>query len=262
MQGAVYRRRQINSARDQGEQSIERVILPALQSRYRAVARDLRKGNLRKRFVKSGGDLFKSEADTWEGWEVYFTETLKNSLVTSVSFVWDAEQRYFISNEFQPFRIDPAEVLARYQMRVQRNIGDIAVDTKRDVNKAVVDWFNSGRGLPELISELQQYFSSSRASLIASTEMAYVASTIADMMMGEYGIQEWQWDAFRDGVTCGLCFGLMEQSRLVPFRRGDPMPPDPSHPRCRCGVYFIGVDVKVKKFIPSGLTHIVHVEKE
>ncbi len=245
MQGAVYRRRQINTARTQGEQRIERAVLPVLQARYRALSRELRRGNLRKRLLKNGGQLLKQgEADTWDKWEVFFTEILTNTLTDSAGYVWDAEQRYFISNGLQPYRIDYKDVITRYQMRMPRNISNIAEHTERDVNKAIADWFNTDRGLPDLIRDLEQYFSPSRAELIATTEMAYVSSTIADMMMAEYHIQEWQWDAFQDGVTCELCFSLMEQSKLHPFRRGDPMPPDPSHPRCRCGVYYIGVDVK------------------
>ncbi len=245
MQGGVYRRRQINSARRKGEQDIERVILPVLQARYRALSRELRQGNLRKRLTKNGGQLIKQgKADTWDTWEVYFTETLTNTLTGSMGYVWDAEQRYFISHGLQPYRIDPQDVLAHYQMRTPRNISNTAEHTERDVNLTIANWFNTDRGLPDLIRDMEQYFSPSRASLIATTEMAYVSSTIADMMMGEYHIQEWQWDAFQDGVTCELCFSLMAQSKQTPFRRGDPMPPDPSHPRCRCGVYFIGIDAK------------------
>ena len=246
MQGAVYRRQQINSARRQGEQAIERAILPAFQARYKIFSRELRRGNLRKRLSKTDGQLFKVEedAETWDRWEIYFTEVLKNSIIGSTPWVWNAEQSFFRSNGYEPFRIDPQDVLAQYQMRMRRNLGDIAANTKRDVERAVVTWYNSPRGLPDLIRDLEQYFSPSRASLIGTTEMAYVSSTVADLMMGQYGIQLWQWDAFQDGVTCPLCFSLMEQSRQTPFRRGDPMPPDPSHPRCRCGVYFIGIDVK------------------
>ncbi len=246
-QSAVYRRRQIDNAKLKGERIVQKEILPVLQSRYKSLSRELRQSNLRKKLKKDGA-YFEKAQPTWQSWANLFEKTLVNSLSDGAGFVWDAETRYFTSMNYPTFPFHSGEVLAQYQARVGTQITNIAANTEVYVNQAITDWYKTDAGLPELIGMLETFFSSTRAELIAATEMAYVASEVAYGMMDNYNIELWTWDAFQDAVTCDICFDLMEQSKANPFTRNDPMPPDPSHPKCRCGVYFLGVDVNVKKW--------------
>lgn len=246
-QSATYRRRQLDLARTRGEQLVERDILPVLQARYRALSRELRQGNLRKRLKKSGGILLRKEGETeqstWDAWIAQFENALTAALADGAGFIWDVDVRYFASFNYPTFPFNAAQLIAAYRRRLGTQITNIGGNTEVYVNQAIADWYKTDAGLPELIGMLEQFFSPARARLIAVTEMAYVASQVAHDMMVKYGITQWQWDAFLDGVTCDLCLDLMAQSKKKPFGIDDPMPPDPSHPGCRCGVYFIGVDV-------------------
>jgi uncharacterized CHY-type Zn-finger protein len=196
---------------------------------------------------KHGVELFKTDPypDTWKGWNKYFRETLQNSVEDGAGYLWTAEQKYWNSYGYDPFRIPIGEVITDYMARGDTRITNIGIDTEIKVNQIISDWFNTDAGLPDLIAQLSQYFSPERAALIATTEMAYVASAVSYNQMKQYGIERWQWDAFNDAVVCDLCLDLMAQSKQKPFTLDDPMPPDPSHPRCRCGVYYVGVDVQI-----------------
>jgi len=243
MWSEVYRRNRLNGARHRGENLIAQTIQPVLSARYKTISRDLRRANLRKRLAKSDG-LYKledSDVDTWNSWGSLFSENLKNSISEAGDHVLDVETQFFSSRGYQDLWYDPADIFRSYlaNARTGKRIADISLGTQIKVNKAIADWFNTDAGLPELIKSLEKYFSPARAELIAITEMAYVASDTALQMMKNYAIQEWQWDAFNDGVTCDICLGLMEQSKIKPFSMSDPMPPHASHPRCRCGVFFI-----------------------
>lgn len=245
----VYRRQQLAIARRKGEGIVEQAILPVLQARYRSLGRELRRSNLRKRLKKVEGDfaeLSKAEIpDDKRKWQKLFREILRKSILESGSLSWEVEQKYFASHGFSPLRILPADALQAYLTRAdETRISDIAEETETRVNRVVADWYNTEETLPQLIDRLGQFFDDNRARLIATTETAYIASRAALNMMSEYDIQRWTWDALQDAHTCDLCMSLMVQSQAKPFQRGDPMPPDISHPACRCGVYFLGVDVQ------------------
>lgn len=244
-QSNVYRRRQIMLAQDRGEKLIARAIQPVLDVRYKALSRELRQGNLRKRLKKFGGDYEKAKIpDDKKKWRVFFRETLQNSIREAGNITWAVEQSYFQSRGFPPI-IMTAEVLQQYFARSDTRITGITQNMEIHINDMIARWFNTDAGLPELIEQLSGLFNENKATLIATTETRYVASEVALNTMSTYNIERWQWDAFDDGRTCETCMDLMVQSRSVPFYRGDPMPPDPSHPGCRCGVYYVGVDVTV-----------------
>jgi len=246
-QGAVLRRLKVNIAERKGEQAMIKKITPALTSRFKSLSRELRRSNLRKRLAKNDGLLYKAnETSGWDDWNLIFVNNLYDSLDDGLGYIWDAEQRYWISHDYPVFPYKSAEVLAQYQStdRDATRIKNIPVDTEKQVNEIIAEWYKTDQGLPELIGILERLFGAARAELIATTEMAYVASFVARNQMKEYGITHWIWDAFKDGVTCDICLDLMARSRSTPFTLDDPMPPDPSHPRCRCGVYYVGVDIK------------------
>lgn len=245
-QGAVFRRRQVDVAKIRGERSLVNTLRPVLSARYKSLSRDLRRSNLRKRLSKNDGLLHKAgEQNGWQEWNNVFVNTLYDSLDDGLGYIWDAEQRYWISHDFPTFPYNSQEVLVQYQsaQRDATRIKNIPVDTETMVNETIAEWFRTDQGLPALIDLLEPIFGAARAELIATTEMGYVSSYVARGMMQNYGISQWYWDAFDDGVTCDICLDLMVQSKRTPFTLDDPMPPDPSHPRCRCGVYYVGVDI-------------------
>lgn len=246
-QSNVFRRRQIDQAKRKGEPDIAKAVYPLFQQQLKWVTRDLRKGNLRHRLKKNDGVLYKAGAypDNWMAWRTMFKDTLRGAVKDGAGFLWTAEQKYFASYGYDPMRIDMADVIDNYMLRGDTRITDIDMYTEAQVNRIVADWYNTDAGLPDLIAQLSNIFGETRAEMIASTEMAYVASTIAVQQMNQYGITNWYWDAFDDGVTCEVCLDLMAQSKANPFTLSDPMPPDISHPRCRCGVYYVGVDVQI-----------------
>jgi hypothetical protein len=252
MPSAVYRRRQIMKARTGGEREVKRAIYPLMQKQFKAIERELRKANLRKRIKKARATDMTGLLSGWATWEALFSQTLKNALDLGSLGVWTTEAEYFKATGDRSPRITRREVLDNYFDRSDTRITDISNTTEKAVNDAIAKWYNTEAGLPELIAILERWFDPARAELIATTEMAYVASAYAYNMMQDFGIKKWQWDAFQDGVTCDLCLDLMEQSKQTPFDVDDPMPPDPSHPNCRCGVYFIGVDVPINKFVKGG----------
>lgn len=237
-QGAVYRRRQVGKACLRGEQAILRAIEPVLQSRFKSLSRELRKANLRKRLAKNDGKLFKVEnpdyTTSWRTWESQFTSTLTGTFTDGFGYVWDAEQSYWISHDYPVFPFSEKEVLRRYlsNSRDGSRITNIASDTEVRVNEIISEWYTTDESLPQLIDRLTALFGRSRAELIATTEMNYIASQVAKEQMKEYGIKEWIWDAFTDGYVCDKCLSLMQQSKIHPFTLQDPFPPDPSHPRC------------------------------
>lgn len=246
-QSNVYRRRQLIAVARRGEASIEQAILPVLQARFKGLSRELRQGNLRKTLKKFDGDYEKARRrkvpDDRRSWSSFFRETLRNSITEAGWQALDVEQKFFGSYGYEPLRIDRAEVFQNYLERSDTRITNIGIDTEKAVQDVISEWFNTEESLPDLIERLMQFFDEKRAKLIATTEMAYVASAAAQEMMRHHKIRLWQWDAFQDGITCDTCLDLMEQSKQTPFQYGDPMPPDPSHPNCRCGVYFVGVDI-------------------
>lgn len=250
-QSAVYRRRQIDNAKRKGENLVKAELLPVLQSRYKSLSRELRQGNLRKRLHKDELTLQKAAGDTWKSWFGLFDKTLKKSLGTGAGYLWDTETKYFVSMNYPTFPFKADDVLDAYQARVGTQITNISANTETYVNQAITDWYKTDQGLPDLIGMLEQFFSPARAELIATTEMAYVASQVSLEMMNNYDIEYWQWDAFNEERTCDECMDLMAQSKQKPFTKDDPMPPQ--HPACRCGTYWIGVDVNIKKFIGADL---------
>lgn len=235
----VQRRRLLDKARRKGEAHIVDVIAPMLDRRFKWLKRDLRRQNLRKRLAKNNGALVKADDEDWDSWGDAFSEALQSALVDSVVFVEGVESDYFSSIGYDVVGLDPRQVVEAYQERVGLQITHISDDTLAAVQEQITAWFQTDAALPELISSLEALFSPYRAELIATTEMGFIASQVALEQMKNLGIEGWWWDAIMDGATCDICSGLMiEQNSGKPFEIGDAMPPDASHPHCRCGVLY------------------------
>ena len=262
----VQRRRLIKKTRAAAEAKVAKVVYDQLQSRFRSLKRELRKGNLRKRLKK----FYKSQAlakagqdqppadplqnpgmdpQAWQDWMDSFVDTLVEALEDGADEVGTVESEIWTERGYPKYTVTPQMVIDNYMARYGRQITDISDDTRDAVINTVEEWYNTNEGLPSLISSLTQHFDMTRAELIAATEMGYVSSEISYEMMIDFGINKWIWDAFDDWITCPLCESLNGQV----FNVEDKMPPDASHPRCRCGVLFAdddGIELMVR---PAGL---------
>src|SRR5581483_4461686 len=223
----TQRRRLLNSAVARAEKEVKTAVLRLLERRYKALKRELRRANLRKRLLKTDGILQKDDGG-WQDWIDEFTNTVQETIAGVVKWVADVESRYWASRGKPVINFDPYKVVDDYQARIGRNIRDIPHDTLSDVQQAISDWYKTDKGLPELIDDLGQYFDENRASRIATTEMVNVTSEVAREQMLAYGITAWKWDAFNDSVTCPVCADLNGQTFSVDDLDAYP----PNHPNC------------------------------
>ncbi len=227
------RRNLINRARNAGEKVAAARIATLLRKRYSVLKRELRRGNLRKTLAKSRrdtGELYKADDESWNDWIISFTAELQDVLAPIAVDVYGAETKYWLSRELRPAQVNPQKILDDYQRRTGRQIEDIAQDTQRAVIDEVQKWYNTDAGLPELIDALGQWFNESRAELIARTEAAYISSEVSRGLYDQFGIQYWIWDLSDE--PCPVCIALAKNN---PYKMGDPMPPEASHPNCLCG---------------------------
>lgn len=230
----VQRRRLIDSASRKAEAEVKRAVYAQLQRQYKTLKRELRRANLRKRLVKNNGALFKQQED-WNKILGDFAASLIDSLKRAAAFIFGAESRFWSSRGKTVPMFDREAIIAAYQARIGRSIGNIGGDTLAEVQKAIADWYASERSLPELIDDLSVYFDESRAELIAVTETRYLTSEISYEMMNHFGITQWVWDSIGDDLVCEECASLHGQTFDVEDTDSYP----PAHPACRCGTYFV-----------------------
>jgi len=237
---ATQRRKLLLSVRDRTEPVAAAAIYNILQRRYAWLKRDLRRANLRKRIAKAHDfaldtELFKENTDaSWDSWINSFGVDLQSIFTPVVTELYDTESKFWLTRNKRPAPVDPASLFEAYQLRTGRKITSIGRDTETDVLSAIHDWYNTDASLPELIDQLSPQFGMSRAESIARTESTYITSQVSLNIMHQFGVQYWNWDlADEDGDwPCSICVALAQGN---PYKVGDPMPPDNSHVRCRCG---------------------------
>ncbi len=241
----ITRRKLIDQARQQAEQNLAQQVYLLLNKRYKAVGRDLRRANLRKRVtrnLKTDNILLKDDDLGWPEWIEFFTHSLEQLVVPVIENVQSIEIKYWQSRNILVPEVDPQIILANSQLRLGRQLREIGQDTRDSVLSSISQWYNSDVGLPELIAGLRSLFSEARADSISRTESGYLSSSVAYETMRKLGILWWNWDLGpkRGIFPCPICVG---QAKRNPHRIGDKMPPDGSHPGgCRCGVSYASAD--------------------
>ena len=230
--GHVKHRRLAQKAKAAGVAVVADTATTLFDKRFKAVKRDLRRANLKKRLAKTQG-LYKDDVGDWNEWISAFTTALEDAIEGGIETMYDIENEMWRSYGQQPVEYAPVEVLRAYESRIGRLIKNIGVDTLSSTQRAISDWYLTDQGLPQLIDQLEQYYSPARAELIAYTEMSGVASQVALDVMTQYNVPKWLWDA--GGEACPECQALQAGNPYVP---GDPMPPDASHPHCLCSVVY------------------------
>ncbi len=230
------RRRLLLQARDAGQERVSDVAYKLLSSQYKVLERELRRANLRKRLKKTDGLYKQNDAGKWQWFIDQFNKEVSEALAKEAANLMNIEDEFFAPSGADPKAWNYEQIVEDYQSRIGRKIKRIGEDTLSDVQEAIANWYKTDKSLPQLIQDLEQYFSHYRAKMIAATEMNYLASEVSYQQMQYMGIERWLWDAFAD--ACDICLDLQQQSNAQPFTLNDPMPPDASHPNCRCGVLY------------------------
>ncbi len=264
----VQRRNLLNRARTEAERVATPAIHALLTRRYKAVGRNLRRANLRKRLQKAfgayvipdsptpfvGGSpfdldfhydylagakqivnnaLFKADdgVDDWEAWGDMFTQSLHQVFADAVTGIYSSESKFWLSRQYAPGHVDPTKVVSEYQARTGRQIKQIADTTRDNVLQAITDWYKTDASLPELIDSLGQWFDEDRATRIARTEVSYIASQVSLDIYNNVGVKFFNVDLSSDPGPCpqNIC---PDQFDANPHPVGDQMPP--YHVQCQC----------------------------
>jgi SPP1 gp7 family putative phage head morphogenesis protein len=175
----------------------------------------------------------------WTEWSKDFEAALLEAMVSSAADVGAVEAAWFGDLAMRAGQganvaevyFDPATIVAQHQAEIGRLITDAADTTREEVAARVADWANNPDvSLNDLIDNLGGLFGDARAKLIATTEVTALSSTITADLMRQTGIDSWKWWSLLDGKVCTNCMSLHGRD----FTLRDPMPPDASHPGCRC----------------------------
>lgn len=252
----VQRRRLLQQTRARVVPEAAAKIHKSLDQRFKALKRELRRGNLRKRIKKSMSDatngavekwssfnefgqariineaLYKQEDDgSWQEWIDQFDQQVREALTFVVGGMWSSESRYWETRNASPNPVDPQKIISDYEARTGRQIKNIGQDTKQGVLDAISDWYNTDASLPELIDDLGQWFDENRAEVIARTETSYIEAEVSSNMYDQFGVEFFNVD--RDpniGPACDECQVMIDGN---PHPMDDPMPP--YHPNCLDG---------------------------
>lgn len=239
----VQRRRLLIGARDRGERSIQQVIAPLFNKRFKTLNRELRRARYNKRLHADGAKiaaLYKQDDDeSWQEWIDQFTTALETALPPIAEDFYDIEGKFWVARQSRPDPVEAQRIIDAYLARDGRQIKNIATETRDDTLATITDWYNTDASLPELIDQLEQYYSPSRAETIARTETSYITSGVSLDMMRQFGVGYWNWDlADEDGEW--PCDDCVAKAQANPHSADEETPP--LHPRDRCGMVYANAD--------------------
>lgn len=166
-------------------------------------------------------------SDFWDEWESEFNDELDRVFLDSIDGLASVDKGWYEAYGYK-VTYDPRWVLHHH--KTGKDITKIAEDTRQDVADKINAWWNTGLGVDDLVKDLEPLFGETRAMLIGVTEATALSSTVTEEMMRAAGINQWQWFTMLDNWVCDTCRPLHGQT----FTLNDPMPPDASHPGCRC----------------------------
>jgi len=172
----------------------------------------------------------KQDDNHWNAWRLALIAALGGALLGGITDIGNVENEIWTSRGYDALTYDPQSILDAYQIRTNRNLGDIADDTADQVQQMISQWYMGNEPFAALTDRLDGLFSPDRADRIAQQETGDITSEIIQALLEGYGFNEWIWDAILDDRTCEFCTDMHGRR----FRRGDPMPPDAAHVNCRC----------------------------
>jgi hypothetical protein len=111
--------------------------------------------------------------------------------------------------------------------------GGIAQTTREALIKTLSDAKKLGHGSRWVWTQMNPFFSASRAKKIAVTETTRFFAAGAMEMYKRLGLEFWVWETVEDGSVCAECTSLASESLDFPFAVGEHSPP-PRHTLCRC----------------------------
>jgi len=263
------RRSNILEARRKSVAHLSELLESVFSDRVRSLKRELRDGgNLRKRISRMdvpdelppelltlkkaalvvGGnppsnpppENLPHDLDSWQKFRIALLIALNSGLAYALGLLADVENDWWTSRGYEQVDLEARATILAYQARVGRNLTLIADDTMLDVHKMVSDWYVSGRDFSSLLADLNKYFGSQRAQLIATQEVNNLNSQISLAFMTAHRTNQWAWDAMGEKpceseleINGKYYMGCMELNGKI-FRVGDPMPPFASHIGCQC----------------------------
>ena len=239
----VQRRDRLSKARKKAEQHVAAAIQAQFRRALLGITEHYGKKEFQKFLKADGNPVFdvSGDLDEWNGWEDWiaaFGEAVTGVLEDGADWI-GATEKAFWTAKGKTYVYDPAQLVKDYQDRIGTKITNIADDTRESVQEKIASWYEEKGSLGDLTESLSSDFSETRAELIARTECGNVAAEVAADLMEQLGLTVWYWDAFLDWITCPMCMDLHGQQ----FMAGDDMPPDASHPGCRCSVALDPIEI-------------------
>lgn len=210
----ALRRTKMRPARKKARAEIERAVGIGLRNGWRMLYPSLR--GLKKQ-------------EPFDDWLDYFVQALEDAFYQSTILLANGEKSWYSALGYE-VTFDPEYILSNHN--IGSKITRITDQTRLSVDETIRDWWGTDEGLQALVEQLSPLFGDYRAYLIAQTESTALASTVSEEMMIAAGLFEWTWETAMDDIVCPFCGDV---AGMV-FNRNEPMPPDASHPGCRCGV--------------------------
>jgi SPP1 gp7 family putative phage head morphogenesis protein len=234
MRQTLYRR-EVKRARRQIERSMTRAVYRELSIFWRKIYPRVRKISYQKPVSKTvrrsalRKASFLTDTHLWEMFETRLREHLLSELVAG-AVTLEAIRR--AAHEENGITIDPQAVIAAHRAEIADEVHGISTRTRRKVGRIVSNWYQKpGKTLDDLVDDLHPFFDERRAQMIAITETTALNSRVIAAEMDALGTDDWIWDTSRDEIVCRNC----REKHGRTFHRNDPMPPEGSHPGCRCG---------------------------
>lgn len=212
------RTQKLNRARAAIEDNIAATAGRGLRLAYRHVLQDIK--HLQK---QSEGFQW------WDGWRTDFELAFRERLAADAIELLEIELRWYEQLGLDVV-YDPNLFLDSY------NVGAKIVwvtDYTRQATEAIIrQWYTTDEGMAPLVKRLSFIYGEYRARLIGITETTMLASGVTGEMMRAAGLDRWTWQTRKDDIVCPVCRALGAGG---PYTMRDSMPPDASHPGCRCG---------------------------
>ena len=188
---------------------------------------------LQKSYVVSG--------NLWDFFVQRMRRAVTKAIVKGAIKLAALQRNHFLS--FKPVEFDPEEFAKFIEPEIGERIVGVTKTIKRQVGAKVVGWYNSpGTTMQSLVDQLKPTFGEKRARLIAQTEVTRLNSEVKRLTAEQIGATEWWWSTRRDNLVCvkplkgpdGKVYKGCRELHGKTFDIGYLMPPDGSHPGCRC----------------------------
>lgn len=188
---------------------------------------------LQKSYVVSG--------NLWDFFVQRMRRAVTKAIVKGAIKLATLQRNHFLS--FKPVEFDPEEFAKFVEPEIGERIVGVSNTIKRQVGAKVVGWYNSpGTTMQSLVDQLKPTFGEKRARLIAQTEVTRLNSEVKYLTAEQIGATEWWWSTRRDNLVCvkplrgpdGKVYKGCRELHGKTFDIGLLMPPDGSHPGCRC----------------------------